>query len=99
MLLKLLQEKWLVAQLLNPDVYQISHHEACTEANQCQWLEAIQPQEAFISHVCNIKEKYGHPCCDAIETLTHFGEIATKRVDCVLPLIHSHVSGKSRGIK
>lgn len=91
MLLKLLQEKWLVAQLLNPDVYQISHHEACTEANQCQWLEAIQPQACI--------QKYGHPCCDAIETLTHFGEIATKTVDCVLPLIHSHVSGKSRGIK
>ena len=58
---------------LKSDVYQISHHGACTQANKCEWLKAIQPQEAFVSHAYN--GKYDHPRCDAIENLLSLGTI------------------------
>lgn len=79
-----------VRKQLKSNVYQISHHGACDKANKCSWLKAIQPQEAFISHVYNSKGKYGfgHPRCVAISRLLSLGTIATGN------LIHPFMCGK-----
>ena len=59
---------------LQSTVFQVSHH-GSAEANTLEWLQAISPQEAFVSHAFN--GKHGHPRCDAIQRLISIGSIAT----------------------
>ena len=63
---------------LQSSVFQISHHGAGTEANKLEWLLAIRPQQAFVSHA-HIGQ-YNHPRCDAIERLLSVGSIGTDTI-------------------
>ena len=61
---------------LKSDIYQISHHGASTGANKFDWLNAIKPKQAFVSHAYN--NQYGHPRCEAIRNLINIGSILTR---------------------
>ena len=63
---------------LKSDIYQISHHGASTMANKFEWLDAVQPKEAFVSHA--YKSKYGHPRCEAIRNLISIGSLLTNTI-------------------
>ena len=60
---------------LKSDIFQMSHHGASNEANKLDWLHAIQPKQAFVSHAYD--SKYGHPRCEAIRNLMSIGSVLT----------------------
>ena len=60
---------------LKSDIYQISHHGASTYANKFEWLDAIQPEQAFVSHAYH--SQFGHPRCEAITNLISIGSVLT----------------------
>lgn len=78
---------------LKSSVFQISHHGAGTEANKMEWLMAIAPQQAFVSHA-HIGQ-YNHPRCDAIKRLLSVGSIGTDTL--FSPLTHPFYCAMSDG--
>ena len=60
---------------LKSDIYQISHHGASTLANKFEWLDAIQPKQAFVSHAYH--SQFAHPRCEAIRNLISIGSVLT----------------------
>ena len=61
---------------LKSDIYQISHHGASTQANKFEWLDAIQPEQAFVSHA--YRSQYAHPRCKAIRNLISLRSLLTR---------------------
>ena len=61
---------------LKSDIYQISHHGASTLANKFEWLDAIQPKQAFVSHAYH--SQFAHPRCEAIRNLISIGSLLTR---------------------
>ena len=78
---------------LRSNVFQISHHGASTDANKLEWLQAINPEEAFVSHA--YMGQHGHPRCDAIQRLISIGSIVTDTQ--FFPNTHPFYCAKSRG--
>ena len=55
--------------------YKIAHHGASTKANKPDWLKAISPVEAHVSHA--YIGQYGHPRCEAIKNLLDVKSVGT----------------------
>ena len=49
--------------------------QAIYDANKFEWLDAIQPKEAFVSHTYH--RQFGHPKCEAIRNLISIGSVLT----------------------
>lgn len=60
---------------LRSNVFQISHHGAGRLANKFEWLHAISPEQAFVSHP--FIGQYGHPTRKAIMNLISIGSLGT----------------------
>ena len=71
-----------VPERLQSNIFQISHHGADRMANTCQWLKAIRPDEAFVSHAFNGTHK--HPRCNAIQRLISLGSLSTQAHNTLL---------------
>ena len=56
--------------------YKIAHHGASTKANSIEWLTAVSPMEAHVSHA--YIGQYGHPRCEAINRLMNVGSIGVE---------------------
>lgn len=71
--------------------YKIAHHGASTKANSIEWLTAISPLEAHVSHA--YIGQYGHPRCEAINRLMNVGSIDAETAH-TFTCVKSKVRGK-----
>ena len=58
--------------LLKSDVYRIAHHGGSSQANRCNFINAIKPQIGVVSNP--YRSAYNHPTCEALQRVLTCGK-------------------------
>lgn len=82
-------------KFLSATHYKMAHHGASNKANQKEWLEAIAPKVAIVSH--RYKGRYGHPRCDAIVRLKQLNSLKEGNVQTFYCIGENHIERKEEG--